>query len=276
MLGAHWLSSLGPFLLVFSVPSMQFYHQNTLITLTGNVSCTPQFATFSQLQHYLTTDAIHSFFALSINSPPSVPADDPTTIPPHQALNAVTVRDRFSIPMVDELLDELHGAMVFSKLDLRAGYHQIRLAPSGVHKTAFRTVDGHFEFLVMHFSLSNAPSTFQAVMNDIFRPLLRSFVLVFFDDILVYSKDWPSHLLHLRQVLQVLSDHCLFAKLPKCLFGVDSVDYLGHTISIAGLAADPLKLRAITDWPAPTSFTALHGFLGLRGATGDSCGTMLP
>ncbi|KAL0388980.1 UNVERIFIED_CONTAM: Retrovirus-related Pol polyprotein from transposon [Sesamum calycinum] len=141
----------------------------------------------------------------------------------------------------------------------------IRLAPSDVHKTAFPMVDGHFEFLVMPFGLSNALSMFQAVMNDIFRSLLRSFVLVFFDDILVYSKDWPSHLLHLCQVLQVLSDHCLFAKLPKCLFGVDFVDYLGHTISAAGLAADPSKLRAIASWPAPTSFTALRGFLGITG-----------
>ncbi|KAL0373214.1 UNVERIFIED_CONTAM: Retrovirus-related Pol polyprotein from transposon.6 [Sesamum calycinum] len=182
-----------------------------------------------------------------------------------RALNAVTVRDRFPIPTVDELLDELHGATVFSKLDLRAGYHQIRLAPSDIHKTAFRTVDGHFEFLVMPFGLSNACSTFQAVMNDIFRPLLRSFVLIFFDDILVYSKDWPSHLLHLHQVLQVLSDHCLFAKFPKCLFGVDSIDYLGHTISTNGLAADSSKLRVIADWPAPSSFTALHGFLGITG-----------
>ncbi|KAL0289871.1 UNVERIFIED_CONTAM: Retrovirus-related Pol polyprotein from transposon [Sesamum angustifolium] len=182
-----------------------------------------------------------------------------------RALNAVTVRDRFPIPTVDELLDELHGATVFSKLDLRAGYHQIRLAPSDIHKTAFRMVDGHFEFLVMPFGLSNAPSMFQAMMNDIFRPLLRSFILVFFNDILVYSRDWPSHLLHLRQVLQVLSDHCLFAKFPKCLFGVDFVDYLGHTISPDGLAADSSKLRVIADWPALSSFMALHRFLGIIG-----------
>ncbi|KAK4385967.1 Retrovirus-related Pol polyprotein from transposon [Sesamum angolense] len=162
---------------------------------------------------------------------------------------------------MNELLDELHGATVFSKLDLHAGYHQIRLDLSA--STRLPTVDGHFEFLVMPFGLSNAPSTFQAVMNDIFRPLLRSFVLVFFDDILVYSKDWPSYLLHLCQVLQVPSDHCLFAKLPKCLFGVDSVNYLGHTISTASLAADPSKLQVIADWPAPTSFTALRGFLGI-------------
>ncbi|KAL0307931.1 UNVERIFIED_CONTAM: Retrovirus-related Pol polyprotein from transposon opus [Sesamum calycinum] len=149
----------------------------------------------------------------------------------YRALNAVTVRNRFPIPTVDELLDELHGPTIFSKLDLRAGYHHIRLAPSDIHKTAFSTVDGHFEFL----------------------------------DILVYSKDWPSHLLHLRLVLQVLSDHCLFAKSLKCLFGVDSVDYLGHTIFADGLAANSSKLRAIADWPAPSSFTALRGFFGITG-----------
>ncbi|KAL0378423.1 UNVERIFIED_CONTAM: Transposon Ty3-G Gag-Pol polyprotein [Sesamum radiatum] len=173
----------------------------------------------------------------------------------YRVLNAITVRDRFPIPTVDELLDELHGATVFSKLDLRAGYHQIRLAPADVHKTAFPTIDGHFEFLVMPFGLRK-PLKLESLS---FRPFLR-FVFLFFDDILVFSKDWDSHLVHLRQVLQVLSSHCLYAKLSKCLFGVPSVDYLGHTISAEGLSADSSKLAAIAKWPVPTSFTALRGF----------------
>ncbi|KAL0449566.1 UNVERIFIED_CONTAM: RNA-directed DNA polymerase [Sesamum latifolium] len=159
----------------------------------------------------------------------------------YRALNAITVRDRFPVPTMDELLDELYGDLVFSKLDPRVGYRQIRLAPEDAHKKAFRIVDGHFEFLVMPFGLTNAISIFQAVMNDVFRPLLRSFVLVFFDDILVYNKDWASHLVHLRQVLQVLASHYLFAKFSKCLFGVDSVEYLGHVISASDLTTGPAK-----------------------------------
>lgn len=181
----------------------------------------------------------------------------------YRALNAITVKDHFSIPTVDQLLDELHDSAVYSKLDLRSGYHQIRLNPSDTFKTAFRTVDGHFEFLVMPFGLSNAPATFQATMNDIFRHLLRKFVLVFFDDILMYSPDFETHITHLTQVLQLLADHQLFAKFSKCKFAVQQVTYLGHLVSNGGVTADPKKLRAIQDWPIPVSIMALRGFLGL-------------
>jgi len=139
---------------------------------------------------------------------------------------------------VDEILDQLHGASFFSKLDLRSGYHQILLNLAYHFKIAFRTHFGHYEWLVMPFGLTNAPRTFQSLMNDIFASFLRKFVLGFFDDILIYSSTWHDHLTHLEKVLYILKQHQLYAKHSKCSFGVEKIDYLGHTISQHGVAID--------------------------------------
>jgi len=183
----------------------------------------------------------------------------------YRALNALTIKDRFPIPTIDESLDKLGGASWFSKLDLLQGYHQILMSEEDIYKTAFRTHHGHFEFRVMPFGLCNAPSTFQATMNTIFRPYLRQFIIVFFYDILIYSATWEEHVHHLEQAFWVLLQEQFVLKLSKCTFAQPQVEYLGHLVSAQGVEPVLAKVQVIQQWPEPQSGRALKSFLGLAG-----------
>jgi hypothetical protein len=183
----------------------------------------------------------------------------------YRRLNAITVKDKHPLPVVVELLDELNGAKWFTKLDCRSGYHQIRVALGDEAKTAFKTHSGLYEFKVMPFGLTNAPATFQGAMNSLFARLLRRGVLVFMDDILVYSSSLQEHVQLLQQVMQILQDNHFLLKMSKCEFAKRELEYLGHTISAKGIHTEPSKVQAVLDWPVPQSLKALRGFLGLTG-----------
>jgi len=358
VLGVQWLQTLGPFIADYSIPSMQFSHNNNLITITGARTPPLTQASYHQIHRMLHTHAIATFHSIymtpttqtthtldSISDtatiqkfhpqiqpilhhhshifskpkglPPSrhhdhhihlTPNSQPINIKPYcyphyqkdimtnlivemlkdgviqpstspysslvllvkkkdgtwhfcidyRALNTITIKDCFPIPTIDELLDELHSAIYFSKIDLRSGYHQIRIVLEDIHKTGFRTLDGHYEFLVMPFGFSNAPSTFQAAMNDLLCPYLCKFSIVFFDDILIYSPSWDTHLQHLNTILLLLSKNHFYAKLSKCQLGVTTIDYLGHIITAQGVQADPSKIESIKLWPTPKNITALR------------------
>ncbi len=179
----------------------------------------------------------------------------------YRALNQVTVKDKYPLPRIDDLLDRLQGASVFSSLDLQSGYHQVRIADEDVPKTAFRTHKGLFEFRVLSFGLTNAPAVFQREMNKVLADL--PFVLVYLDDILVFSKTAEEHTEHLKQVLARLRKHKLYAKMSKCFFFRDSVEFLGHVVSKDGVQVDPKKGSVIRDWPPLRDVHAVQQFLGL-------------
>jgi hypothetical protein len=183
----------------------------------------------------------------------------------YRALNKITIKNSYPLPRIDELFDRLQGSRHFSKIDLRSGYHQVRIADEDVPKTAFRTRYGHFEFLVLPFGLTNAPATFMHLMQQVFRPHLDDFVIVFLDDILIYSKTAEEHRQHLRQVLQLLRQHRLFGKLSKCDFWNQRISFLGHIVTPQGIQMDPEKVSAIETWPAPSNLHELRSFLGLAG-----------
>jgi hypothetical protein len=181
----------------------------------------------------------------------------------YRALNSQTVKNRYALPRIDELLDRLYGAKRFSKIDLTSGYWQIAIAAADRYRTAFRTRYGHYEFNVMPFGLTNAPATFQSLMNDIFRDMLDICVVVYLDDILIYSKNDQDHEEHVRQALQRLREHKLYARPSKCTFFTDTVEYLGHVIGPDGIKPNPALVQAITDFPQPQMLKELQSFLGL-------------
>jgi hypothetical protein len=171
----------------------------------------------------------------------------------YRPLNAVTIKNKYLLPCIDVLFEQLVGAKVFSKIDLRSSYHQIKIKASDIPKTAFSTRYGLYEYLVMSFGLTNAPAYFMYFMNLVFMLELDKFVVVFIDDILVYSKNEDEHTEHLNIVLQRLRDHRLYAKLSKCDFWLREIKFLGHTISQDGISVDPVKVQEVRNWKPPTT-----------------------
>ncbi|GJU32533.1 putative reverse transcriptase domain-containing protein [Tanacetum coccineum] len=183
----------------------------------------------------------------------------------YRELNKLTVKNRYPLPRIDDLFDQLQGSSVYSKIDLRSGYHQLRVRDEDIPKTAFRTRYGHYEFQVMPFGLTNAPAVFMDLMNRVCKPYLDKFVIVFIDDILIYSRNKEEHANHLRIILELLKKEKLYAKFSKCDFWIHIVQFLGHLIDSQGLHVDPAKIEAVKNWTSPTTPTEIHQFLGLAG-----------
>jgi len=181
----------------------------------------------------------------------------------YRPLNAVTIKNKYPLPRIDILFDQLSKAKVFSKIDLRSGYHQIKIRPQDIPKTAFSTRYGLYEYLVMSFGLTNAPAHFMYLMNSVFMLELDKFVVVFIDDILVYSENEQDHAEHLRVVLTRLRKHQLYAKFSKCEFWLKKVPFLGHILLEEGIVVDPSKAQEVMDWKAPTYVSEVRSFLGL-------------
>lgn len=181
----------------------------------------------------------------------------------YRALNKQTIQNKVPLPRIDEVWDELSGAKYFSTIDLRDGHHQIRVRTEYIEKTAFRTQYGQFEYLVTPFGLSEAPGCFQTLMNNIFRPHLDEFILVYLDYILIFIKTEEEHLKHIKVTLETLRQNNLYAKLAKCHFFQTELEYLGHRISGEGIRVDPKTIIAVTEWDRPTTVKQIQSFLGL-------------
>ncbi|GJR45101.1 putative reverse transcriptase domain-containing protein [Tanacetum coccineum] len=183
----------------------------------------------------------------------------------YRELNKLTIKNRYPLPRIDDLFDQLQGACCFSKIDLRSGYHQLRVREEDIPKTAFRTRYGHFEFTVMPFGLTNAPAIFMDLMNRVCKPYLDKFVIVFIDDILIYSKSEEEHEVHLKTILDLLKKEKLYAKFSKCEFWLQEVQFLGHVVNRDGIHVDPSKIESVKNWKTPESPTEIRSFLGLAG-----------
>ncbi|GKC99597.1 putative reverse transcriptase domain-containing protein, partial [Tanacetum coccineum] len=182
----------------------------------------------------------------------------------YRELNKLTVKNRYPLPRIDDLFDQLQGSSIYSKIDLRSGYHQLRVREEDIPKTAFRTRYGHYEFQVMPFGLTNTPAVFMDLMNWVCKPYLDKFVIVFIDDILIYSKNKKEHAEHLKLILEFLKEQ-LYAKFSKCEFWIPKVQFLSHVIDSQGIHVDPAKIESIKDWASPKSATEIRQFLGLAG-----------
>jgi hypothetical protein len=183
----------------------------------------------------------------------------------YRELNRVTIKNKYLLPRIDNLIDQLKGASIFSKIDLLSGYHQLKVREEDIPKTAIWTRYGHYEFLVMPFGLNNAPSVFMELMNRVFQEYLESFVVVFINDILVYSANHVKREEHLRTVMEKLRENKWFAKLKKCEFWLEEVSFLGHVVNKNGLAVDRAKVKAVVEWERPTNVREICSFLGLAG-----------
>nr|GFA61993.1 putative reverse transcriptase domain-containing protein [Tanacetum cinerariifolium] len=175
------------------------------------------------------------------------------------------MKKRYPLLRIDDLFDQLQGSSIYSKIDLRSGYHQLRVQEEDIPKTAFRTRYGHYEFQVMSFGLSNTPAIFMDLMNRVYKPYLDKFVIVFIDDILIYLKNEQEHREHLKLILELLKKEKLYAKFTKCEFWIPRVQFLGHVIDSRGIHMDPAKIESVKDWASPKTPTEIHQFLGLAG-----------